>query len=464
MDDLRRHLQRTLDGNKNAFSEVVTLFQDMAMSLAMRNLGNHALAEETVQESFAQAYFKLHLLKDVNAFPGWFRTILIRHCMLARKRNGNHVSLEEERALEADAMHCDPHTVFTRHLDREQVRSLLQGLTNPYREACMQRYIMGRSYKEISRDLDLPVGTVKRRLYVVREKIIKKFNKIKSSGIRVGYMPISDHLLIMAAHHLHNGKVFDIHPRKYLSWGSLVQALNSEILDAALIMAPLAMSLHASGMPIRYVLDCHHDGSAVTVRNGGGHSTRSCPKMALPHQISTHHLLLRLLFGQANEEGHTPLYPNDVATQFISPSYVIGSLLQRKIDGFFCSEPWSTKSVAQGVGKILARSKDLIPGHSCCILVVRESFAKEKSDMLDSFLDLLEKTGEHLACHPLEGARVLTHYTGVDLGIAEHVLCEKHITFTNLRPDEKRTGELMHLARETGVLKKPCDLAAFMGS
>lgn len=463
MNGLRQSLERTRGGNKNSFAEVMVLFQDMAMAVAMRHLGNRALAEEAVQDAFALAWLKLSGLKELDAFPGWFRTILLRCCQRVKSRNFPFAPLTECDALAADIQNTDPYTIVTRNLDLENVRTILNELGEPYREASLQRFVYGRSYKEIAACLGLPVGTLKRRIHDVRERVITNLGHQAESSVRIGCMPISDHLLLMAAHHWYNDRVFRINLHKYLSWSSLVHALNTHLLDAALIMAPLAMALFNNGMPIRHVLDCHHDGSAITVREDAHQSMRSGGVMALPHQLSTHRMLLQMFYDKEHTDriGMPPHY--GFTQQYISPSYVIGSLQQHKIDGFFCSEPWSTKSVAQGIGRIVARSKDLSPGHSCCILVIRESFIQHHGQKLESFLKLLEETGKQLSLHPAEGARILKLYTGVDLGTAEHVLCNRHITFSDLRPDMHRTTQFMRLALETGVLTRPCDLRAFMG-
>lgn len=463
MNGLRQSLERTRGGNKNAFAEVIVLFQDMAMAVAMRHLGNRALAEEAVQDAFALAWLKLSGLKELDAFPGWFRTLLIRCCQRARQRTHGCQNLPEADAIGADFQSTDPYAVVTRYLDRQQVWTILRELSAPCREACHQRYVLGRSYKEIAATLGLPMGTLKRRLHDVRERIVKHCSEHSENNINIGFLPISDHLLLMAAHHWYNGRVFRINPRKYLSWSSLVHALKTHVLDAALIMAPLGMALHNENLAIRHVLDCHHDGSAITVRENAHQTKRPGGVMALPHQISTHRMLLQMFFDREHNDRTGMPRHGGFSQQFISPSYVIGSLQQRKIDGFFCSEPWSTKSVAQGIGRIVARSRDLSPGHSCCILVIRESFIQREGHKFEAFLDLLEETGKHLSMHPREGARILKLYTGVDQGTAEHVLCNRHITFTDLRPDPHRSTQLMRLALEAGVLRRPCDLRAFMG-
>jgi NitT/TauT family transport system substrate-binding protein len=277
-------------------------------------------------------------------------------------------------------------------------------------------------------------------------------------SIRIGYLPISDHLLAMVAHQHHNPQDYSMLLRRFLSWDSLVRCLKDASLDVAFIMAPLAMSLRNQHLDIKYLLDGHHDGQALTVSS----VLNSCPafgtKMALPYSISTHRLFMNLLFGLDSRTKQDL----DNSTLFISPSYVLNSLRKHEIDAFFCSEPWNTKSAFQGTGRIIARSKDLAPGHICCILVGRTQFANSNPELLNRYVHDLLQAGKYITTHPQQGAAIQSCYTGIDLDIAKHILTNRHITFEDLTPEPSRVESIMGLALEAGLLDKPCDLQNFI--
>ena len=456
MSAYRSHIERVLAGNKNAFAEIVTMFRDMARSVATARLGDAALAEDAVQEAFLAAFIKLPLLRDPEAFPGWFRTILQHHCDRIRARHERTLPALDEDAAAWARDDTDPCRMYARRLDRLMVRRILDSLPGVAREACIQRYVHGRPYEDIAGLLNIPQGTVKRRLHDAKQRILAEFGARRGRSVRLGYLPISDHLLAMVAHQLHDHADYDLHLSRFLSWSSLVRALRGEMLDAAFVMAPLAMALRNQGLPIRYVLDGHHDGSAVTVRKGG--ATRRMDAgatMALPHCISTHRLLLQAML---DSPGSQP----DPATRYISPSYVISSLSKHEIDGFFCSEPWHTKSEVQGEGRVLVRSGEVAPGHICCVLVVREAFLRDHPGRAHRFVSDLDAAGAYISSHPAESAAIQSRYTGVDRDVAEHVLRKGYVTFTDLAPDRGRAEQLMDLALKAGILTQPCDLDAFM--
>jgi NitT/TauT family transport system substrate-binding protein len=167
-------------------------------------------------------------------------------------------------------------------------------------------------------------------------------------------------------------------------------------------------------------------------------------------------ILHHMLGGQPNEAGKT------IETKYISPSYLNKSLSTHNIDAFICAEPWNTKAVLDGTGRILAQSGDIYPGHICCVLVVRESFAAQQGDILGEYLRLLLAANEQIASRPDFCAKIQANYTGVSADVVETIIRKKIITYHDLVPDKNRIESIMNLSISAGILKQPCDLNSFM--
>ena len=445
-------------GDKRAFTEIVYRFRGMASAIARRWFDDNGLVEDAVQEAFLTAYANLSGLRNPQAFPAWFRKVL-DSCCNRLKQKQIQMALDHGGALEdLAATTPDPYEQMVRYQTREMVAATLNALEGVAREACIQRYILGISYKEIASALQVPEGTIKRRLHDVRNKIIKVFQNNEDPAIRVGYLPISDHILAMVSHCINRGRL-KIQLRKFLSWSSLASSLESDLLDAAFVMAPIAMALRNKGVPIVYVMDGHHDGSAITVRKDWdmGRSWMAEKRVGLPYAISTHSILFADLvgiYGQAR--------PSAIKTRYKGPSYLLNALINREIDAFCCAEPWHTKAAIEGAGTILARSKDFHPGHICCIVAVREDFLKKHGDRVRSYLRLLLSTSEYLAADFKRSAKIQELYTGVSANIIMHVLQNHEITFNEIMPDRGRMESLMHLAVRTGILEDPCNIDTFL--
>src|SRR5437763_633710 len=63
-----------------AFGEIVKRFQDMAYACAYAVLGDFHLAEDAAQEAFIIAWRNLNQLRTPEAFPGWFKRIVLSQC------------------------------------------------------------------------------------------------------------------------------------------------------------------------------------------------------------------------------------------------------------------------------------------------------------------------------------------------------------------------------------------------
>ena len=153
-----------------AFGELVHLFQDMAYSIANSILDDFHLAQDAVQESFVTAYKQLPQLLDAQAFPGWFKRIVLSQCYrLIRNKQLPTKSLE----ITADliSQEPDPALAVEDFELKDKVIAAIQAL--PEREQIVTKlfYFNGYSQKEIAKLLQIPVTTVKKRLQYARQHL-----------------------------------------------------------------------------------------------------------------------------------------------------------------------------------------------------------------------------------------------------------------------------------------------------
>lgn len=455
--DYQTMVPAAAEGNRDAFEVLFRCFQQMALIEARKWLDDYGSAEDAVQDAFFTVFLKLSHLRDPQAFPSWLKTI-VRNCCLEINKKQRRIPqyiLEEFEFLQNPPP--GPLGEFERCQSRAIVAKTLNALDGVAREACIQRYILGRSYKAIAASLKVPMGTVKRRIFDAKSQLITMLKAKGEPAICVGYLPVTDHLLAMVSHYL-NQSPLEIRLKRFLSWASLEKSLAKGMLDAAFVMAPMAMSLRNMGIPLVYVMDVHREGSAITMRNDLDVRKKwDGIRMGLPYATSTHSMLLSEMIGTGIGSEAAA-----IQAQYQGPSYLLNSLDRSDIDAFFCAEPWNTKAVIEKRGSILARTKDLFPDHICCILVVMEEFLLKRGDLVQSYLRLLTSANRYLSKNPGHSAKIQELYTGVPAGINEKVLRDGDISFRDLTPDRGRIEALMTLALATGVLDTPCELDAFM--
>jgi len=462
MKRLAACLTDTLNGNSNAFNDVVRQYQEEALRKASHRLKSYALAEEAVQEAFLAAYLNLPSLRKPECFPAWFRSILIS--CICRSIKTNHLNIAFTDLNESGDLHqasVFDLEAFEYRQTIELVRRAIRKLEPKDRRLCTSFYLHEYSLREVADSFDIPVGTVKRRLHEARRQIAEHVQiEDLSKVIRVGYLPISDHLLAMISHQMHHNDRIRIELQRFLSWQSLVHAIRRGWVDVAFIMATLALGLKNEGVSIRHVLDAGHGGSAITVRNSIASVRALCgTRLGLPLANSTHHALLHIFL-----KGEAISVEQDISAIYLGPSFSIGALKKHRIDGFFCAEPWNTKAVCEGIGRTLIRSEQIAPGHVCCIVVVSHEFAQNRGDILQSYLKQLLAARDLIRSDPEKCSIIQGRYTGIHPHIAEHVLRKGYVTFSDLKPDKQRLTETMKMALSTGILDRPCNLDEFIST
>lgn len=170
MQELDFVIQHAAAGDKRAFETIVQRFQDMAVGYAYAVLGDFQLAEDAAQEAFVQVYQNLTQLRQPQAFPAWFRTVVYKQCDRAfRRKQLATVSLEATHNVIADQ---PPLAEWVERNElREQVQAALLTLPEAQRNVIVLFYIADYSQPEIASFLDLPITTVKKRLHDAKKRL-----------------------------------------------------------------------------------------------------------------------------------------------------------------------------------------------------------------------------------------------------------------------------------------------------
>jgi RNA polymerase sigma-70 factor (ECF subfamily) len=166
---------------KEVFVEVMedttlSRYMDGLYAYAMVLSRNPAVAADLVQESYLRALKAKESLRPDSNVKSWLFTILrniwLNH--LRHERAGPKLAeldSDENLADVSIATSEDPHDLYVRNLQREQVRTAIQQLPIEFREIIILREYEELSYSEIANVLQCPMGTVMSRLARARSKL-----------------------------------------------------------------------------------------------------------------------------------------------------------------------------------------------------------------------------------------------------------------------------------------------------
>jgi RNA polymerase sigma-70 factor (ECF subfamily) len=159
----------TLAGDTAAFGRLVGLYQDRLYNSLVRVVGDDAA--DIVQDAFVQAYVKLNTFRGSSAFYTWLYRIAFNLAMSHARRERKTASLEgmkESWGCEPVDGQPTPETTVERREEVEMVHVALDELSTEYRMILVLREIEGCRYDQIAEILELPVGTVRSRLFRAR--------------------------------------------------------------------------------------------------------------------------------------------------------------------------------------------------------------------------------------------------------------------------------------------------------
>jgi RNA polymerase sigma factor (sigma-70 family) len=171
------------DGERQAFTEIVIRFQDMALGYACSQLSNVHDAEDAAQDAFVHAYLGLQQLHDVAAFPGWFRSLLRTQCS-RRTRSTRHEPLSDD--VERIASRSpSAHEELEREERRTTVEEAIQSLPE-HEQVTVRLFYMGQqSTREIAAFLEVSVGAVKTRLHSARKRLRQELMKMVEDELSI---------------------------------------------------------------------------------------------------------------------------------------------------------------------------------------------------------------------------------------------------------------------------------------
>lgn len=182
------------EGNQKAYADLLKKYRDSVYFMILKMVRNQDDAEDLTIESFGKAFKNINSYTPSNAFSTWLFKIASNNTidfLRGNKVGKSQVSIDKTdddndigswvgNNLVANAP--DPEESMVDYQKKTLIRNIVSQLHHDYREIIEMRYFDEKSYTEIAEELNLPLGTVKARLFRSRELllgIVKNINMDK---------------------------------------------------------------------------------------------------------------------------------------------------------------------------------------------------------------------------------------------------------------------------------------------
>jgi len=192
------------NGDPQPDPEKVESFQDEALPhldavyrFALRLAGSESAAEDLVQDTFYRAWRSWEQYTPGTKCKSWLFTICRNVFLRKRERSQRHdeilteqapddpESLSRENPVFAASRDEDPEGDFFESIVDDEVLAAIDDLPEEYRTAVVLSDLEGMAYKEVAELMDVPVGTVKSRLFRGRRMLQEE---LREYAVSMGYI------------------------------------------------------------------------------------------------------------------------------------------------------------------------------------------------------------------------------------------------------------------------------------
>ncbi|MBA4123727.1 MAG: sigma-70 family RNA polymerase sigma factor [Acidobacteria bacterium] len=174
-------IEKAIGGREDEFEELVRRYQRPITGYVYRMLNNYDASLDVTQEVFIKVYNSLEKYSSEYKFSTWLYRIAHNATIDYMRRNSVYQqSLEAENAdgsyqLQIESPRPSPEQEREQSEWRTEIELIVKCLPTVYRELILLRHTQDLSYDEIAEVTNLPLGTVKNRLFRAREMMREMF-------------------------------------------------------------------------------------------------------------------------------------------------------------------------------------------------------------------------------------------------------------------------------------------------
>ena len=173
-------VHKAVSGDQKAYSELMTLYwNSIEKTLSLKLLSREDVEDLTIA-TFSKAFDKLASYDDSFAFSTWIQAIANNTLIdFFRKKDQKTISIDQQKEDEDSSKidvvdsSLDPENSLIRKQKNKHITGMVHRLKPHYRELIILRYLDEMSYAEISKKLNMPLGSVKAKLFRARDLLMQ---------------------------------------------------------------------------------------------------------------------------------------------------------------------------------------------------------------------------------------------------------------------------------------------------
>ena len=178
-------IARFQEGDEQAYTELVNRYRDKLMTFVYRFVNDMEQAEDIIQDTMLKLYTHKHYYRNIAKFSTWIYTIAgnLAKTELRKRKNRKVTNISqmgpEDRDYELPSVAPETDEVVQSEYIEKKIQTAIQNLPLHFRTVTILRDIQELSYEEISKIVEVPLGTVKSRINRARLQLQKELKDLK---------------------------------------------------------------------------------------------------------------------------------------------------------------------------------------------------------------------------------------------------------------------------------------------
>ncbi|MBZ6104470.1 RNA polymerase sigma factor SigM [Streptomyces olivaceus] len=178
-------LARHVEGEPEAFGELVRRHRDRLWAVALRTLGDREEAADAVQDALVSAYRAAHTFRGQAAVTTWLHRITVNACLDRARKAASRKTAPVDDTERLEQL-LEPHESASAPAERNelhrQLLAALDTLPGDQRAALVLVDMQGYPVAEAARILDVPTGTIKSRCARGRARLLPLLTHLRPDG------------------------------------------------------------------------------------------------------------------------------------------------------------------------------------------------------------------------------------------------------------------------------------------
>jgi NitT/TauT family transport system substrate-binding protein len=198
----------------------------------------------------------------------------------------------------------------------------------------------------------------------------------------------------------------------------MAEALRNGNIQAAFLIAPLAIVLRQQGVDVKVVMIGNRHESTLVARKSL-HAKRledlSGCTIAVPMRYSGHNLCLLKMIEEKGLQGKIQVVE-------MNPPDMASALTSGALDAYFVGEPFASQTVLSGDANVVAYVESLWPNFICNLILVKNTWLTANFSLAEKLVETAARSGLWAKHHSDQAAQIASRYWNQPIDVVHHAL------------------------------------------